>query len=85
MELNYYDNCFQKEDNKKYKLERIIQTKDGIVRYYKSIPVDNTTIELQNNVDNLNEQMIEQQDINSATLESITEIYELILNEDPIV
>ena len=84
MELNYYDNCFQKEDNKKYKLERIIQTKDGIIRYYKSIPKDKT-IELQNTVDNLNEQMIEQQDINSATLESITEIYELILNEDPIV
>lgn len=84
MELNYYDNCFHKENNREYKLERIIQTKDGIIRYYKSIPKDNT-IELQNTVDNLNEQMIEQQDINSATLESITEIYELILNEDPIV
>lgn len=83
MELNYYDNCFHKENNREYRLERITQTKDGIIRYYKSIPVDKTT-ELQKNVDNLNERIIEQQDINSATLESITEIYELILNENPI-
>lgn len=84
MKLNYYDNCFHKENNREYKLEKIIQTKDDIIRYYKSIPVDNTTIELQNSVDNLNERMTEQQDINSATLESITEIYELILSENPI-
>lgn len=37
MELNYYDNCFQKEDNRVYKLDRVIQTKDGIIKYYKSI------------------------------------------------
>lgn len=83
MELNYYDNCFQKENNREYKLEKIIQTKDGIIRYYKSIPKDKT-LELQNSIDNLNEQIIQQQEMNSATQEAVTEMYELILNEAPI-
>lgn len=83
MDLNYYDNCFQKENNREYKLEKIIQTKDGIIRYYKSIPKDKT-LELQNSIDNLNEQIIQQQEMNSATQEAVTEMYELILNEAPI-
>lgn len=83
MNLNYYDNCFQKENNREYKLEKIIQTKDGIIRYYKSIPKDKT-LELQNSIDNLNEQIIQQQEMNSATQEAVTEMYELILNEAPI-
>lgn len=83
MDLNYYDNCFHKENNREYKLEKIIQTKDGIIRYYKSIPKDKT-LELQNSIDNLNEQIIEQREMNSATQEAVTEMYELILNGDPI-
>lgn len=57
--VNYYDNCFQKDDNKIYKLERILETEDSVIRYYKSIGNVETLEEAKARRINENKQLLE--------------------------
>ena len=80
----FYDGCIVKDETKEYVLYKVIEAQGIREEYYKLVE-KNEIEEMQEVIDRLKQHLEEQQEINSTTQEAVTEMYELILNGDPIV
>lgn len=79
--IKYYDTGWKDED-KEYKLYKVMSTKDVIKEFYKVVENKEDEKErLKETLINLNKQLEEQQQIIQINSNSIMEVYEIILNE----
>ena len=79
--IKYYDTGWKDED-KEYKLYKVMSTKDVIKEFYKVVENEEDEKErLKETLINLNKQLEEQQQISQINSNSIMEVYEMFLNE----